>query len=298
MLAEGGTLPDRADPHRARPAASARAWMRHLGRGMTAELARGRARPGRAHRALGRPTTGSASRRWCWRSRPSPERRGASGDPHADHRDAELAAHAACSPRRSRRWPPRSPTRARRPPEFSRRVAAWSRAARGAAPGDRGARRARRGARRPTRRRARPAGRGVGPRAGRARACRRRPRCGPTSASGRGPGARPDDAPRGPGLTRGSLPHLPAHVGDAERQARGERRHLEGRVQRGGRLGRQRDLGAADHGRAVGDAHPGPGQVHGQRHAGRGVTDLGRQVGAARDVDAEVLQLRPPWRRP
>jgi ferric-dicitrate binding protein FerR (iron transport regulator) len=56
------------------------------------------------------------------------ERRGASGDPHADDRDAELGAHTRLfSEMLASVWQPLIDS-GESAPEFSRRVAAWSRA--------------------------------------------------------------------------------------------------------------------------------------------------------------------------
>ena len=127
MLAEGGTLPDRVTRIERARGASARAWMRHLGRGLTAVW------------PDAEPELGDKLERWTGahrerlealvlEERAITERRGASGDPLADDRDAELAAHcrlfaeALATLSESLAASPESP------PDFSRRLAAWARA--------------------------------------------------------------------------------------------------------------------------------------------------------------------------
>ena len=93
ILAEGGTLPDRpARIARARTA-SARAWMRHLAHAVAAEL------PGTPADMPERLTVwlngnGERLEALVLEEPAALERRGASGDPQADRRDAELAATA------------------------------------------------------------------------------------------------------------------------------------------------------------------------------------------------------------
>jgi hypothetical protein len=128
MLAEGGSLPDlRARTERAR-AASARAWTRHLARGVEAVWVG--ADPGLSARV----------ERW-WAAHPerlealvleeraAAERRGASGDPEADERDAELIAH--CRLFAEALAAQARPLADERPPEFARRLAALARAREG-----------------------------------------------------------------------------------------------------------------------------------------------------------------------
>jgi hypothetical protein len=126
LLAEGGVLPDRrARMDRAR-SASARAWSRHLGRGLTGVW------PGAD------PALASRIERWAaghqerlealaLEEAAIAERRGASGDPEADRRDAALAAHCrlfAEALANAAELPG-----AGSPPDFSRRVGRAVRAA-------------------------------------------------------------------------------------------------------------------------------------------------------------------------
>jgi hypothetical protein len=92
LLAESGTLPDRSTRIARARQASARAWMRHLGRGLVAvwppaepDLAEQIERWSGAHR--------ERREALLLEEQAIAERRGASGDPVADERDAELAAH-------------------------------------------------------------------------------------------------------------------------------------------------------------------------------------------------------------
>jgi hypothetical protein len=91
ILAEGGTLPDRATRVGRAREASVRAWTRHLVRALAREWAGGE--PGLPP-ALDRWMAGAAERREALvlEERAVLERRGASGDPAADERDAELTA--------------------------------------------------------------------------------------------------------------------------------------------------------------------------------------------------------------
>ncbi len=129
------------------------------------------------------------------------ERRGASGDPHADQRDAELAAHGRLFAEMLASVSEPLIESAESPPEFSRRVAVWSRA--------------QEGHRREIEAEARAAW-GTGPTPGGDQtmsAADERPRAGrdagagggrhlgPRAGAGRGPGARAGRAPRDPGLT-------------------------------------------------------------------------------------------------
>ncbi len=91
ILAEGGTLPDRGTRIARARGASARAWMRHLATALAAEL------PGTPPDLPDRLTAwlnanGERHEALVLEEEAVLERRGASGDPHADRRDAELAA--------------------------------------------------------------------------------------------------------------------------------------------------------------------------------------------------------------
>lgn len=126
MLAEGGTLPDRATRIERARGASARAWTRHLGRGLTAVWPE--AEPDLAER-LERWT---ASRRerleaLVLEERAAAERRGASGDPRADDRDAELAAHSRLFAEGLATLSGALADAAEPPPDFARRLSAWAR---------------------------------------------------------------------------------------------------------------------------------------------------------------------------
>lgn len=125
MLAESGELPDRATRVERARGASARAWMRHLGHALAAEW------PGAA------PGLADALERWMGadrerfealllEERAAAERRGASGDPQADARDAELAAWTRLFAEGIATISPADPDEP--PPAFSLRVATWSRA--------------------------------------------------------------------------------------------------------------------------------------------------------------------------
>ena len=181
MLAESGTLPDRATRIERARQASARAWMRHLGRGLTAVWPE--AEPDLAER-IERWAAEHRERREALilEEEAIAERRGASGDPQADQRDAELAAHCRffaetlATVADPDRRVGREPARVR---AAGRRVVAR---AGGLAARDRGRRRARRGARRRIRGPIRPSRRRSRPASWTRRACRRRPRCGPTCA--------------------------------------------------------------------------------------------------------------------
>ncbi|HSJ74395.1 MAG TPA: hypothetical protein VK904_08770 [Miltoncostaeaceae bacterium] len=124
LLAEGGTLPDlRACLGRAR-GASARAWTRHLARGVEAVWCD--AEPGLA----GRVERWSAAHperleALALEERAAAERRGASGDPDADERDAELIAHCRLFAEALASQAPS--LEAEPPPEFARRVAVRAR---------------------------------------------------------------------------------------------------------------------------------------------------------------------------
>ncbi|HMN99149.1 MAG TPA: hypothetical protein PKD59_07020 [Miltoncostaeaceae bacterium] len=128
ILAEGGTLPDRSARIARARTASARAWMRHLAQALAAEL------PGTPPDLADRLTAwmnanGERLEALVLEEQAVMERRGASGDPEADRRDAELAAtarlfaegYATVTAPDEGDGPP--------PADFARRVAAWSRAA-------------------------------------------------------------------------------------------------------------------------------------------------------------------------
>ena len=91
IRAESGGLPDRAERLGAARDASARAWLRHLGRGLSIEWpAAPRELAGRLEAAAaGDPERLEAL---VLEERAAAERRGRSGDPAADLRDAELRA--------------------------------------------------------------------------------------------------------------------------------------------------------------------------------------------------------------
>lgn len=125
MLAESGELPDRATRVGRARGASARAWMRHLGHALAAEW------PGAA------PGLADGLERWMGTDRErfealmleeqaAAERRGASGDPEADARDAELAAWTRLFAEGVATLSPADPSEP--PPAFSLRLATWTRA--------------------------------------------------------------------------------------------------------------------------------------------------------------------------
>ena len=128
ILAEGGTLPDRpARIARAR-GASARAWMRHLSQAVAAEL------PGAPADLPERLTAwmnanGERHEALVLEEAAVLERRGASGDPYADRRDAELAATARLFAEGFATLTEPEGGDGASPAEFGRRVAAWSRSA-------------------------------------------------------------------------------------------------------------------------------------------------------------------------
>jgi hypothetical protein len=125
ILAEGGTLPDRqARIERAR-GASARAWMRHLARGVE-DVWEG-AEPGLAERVeRWSGASGERLEALALEERAVAERRGASGDPDADRRAAELIAHCRLFAEALATQAPSLADQA--PPEFGRRVAGLARA--------------------------------------------------------------------------------------------------------------------------------------------------------------------------
>ena len=94
IAAEGGDLPDReARLARAREA-SIRAWLRHLGGAAEAELP---GAPADLGSRIERYMSAGQERREAYEleEHAARERAGRSGDPEADRRDADLAAHAA-----------------------------------------------------------------------------------------------------------------------------------------------------------------------------------------------------------
>jgi hypothetical protein len=130
ILAEGGTLPDRAARIARARMAGARAWMRHLAGAVAAEL------PGTPPDLADRLTAwmnanGERLEALMLEEQAVLERRGASGDPAADRRDAELTAVARLFAEGYATIT--APTDGEGTPaaEFGRRVAAWSRAAQG-----------------------------------------------------------------------------------------------------------------------------------------------------------------------
>lgn len=126
ILAEGGTLPDRATRIERARGASARAWMRHLGAAM-AEVwpGAGADLPDRMKRwSTDHPERLEAH---VLEEQAVLERRGASGDPHADHRDAELAGHCRLFAEMLAALSEPLVESGESPPDFARRVAAWSR---------------------------------------------------------------------------------------------------------------------------------------------------------------------------
>jgi hypothetical protein len=91
IRAEQGGLPDRAERLGAARSASARAWLRHLGRGLSVEW---HAAPRELAGALEAAAAGDPERleALILEERAAAERHGRSGDPAADLRDAELTA--------------------------------------------------------------------------------------------------------------------------------------------------------------------------------------------------------------
>ena len=127
LLAESGTLPDRSTRIARARQASARAWMRHLGRGLVVvwppaepDLAEQIERWSGAHR--------ERREALLLEEQAIAERRGASGDPLADERDAELAAHCRYFAEALATLSAAISESGESPPEFSRQVATWSRA--------------------------------------------------------------------------------------------------------------------------------------------------------------------------
>jgi hypothetical protein len=130
LLAEGGTLPDRATRIERARGASARAWMRHLGHA-TAEVWSG-----------ADPALPEKMKRWSadhperleahvLEEQAVLERRGASGDPHADQRDADLAGHCRTFAEMLASLSEPLIESSESPPDFARRVASWARSQEG-----------------------------------------------------------------------------------------------------------------------------------------------------------------------
>jgi hypothetical protein len=130
MLAEGGTLPDRATRIGRARQASARAWMRHLGRALAAEW--DGAEPDLAER-IERWRAEHRERReaLALEEEALAERRGASGDPIADERDGDLAAHCRHFAEALASVSASIVESGESAPGFARRVAAWSRSREG-----------------------------------------------------------------------------------------------------------------------------------------------------------------------
>jgi hypothetical protein len=125
IMAEGGTLPDREVRIERARGASARAWMRHLARGV--EDVWDGAEPGLAERVeRWSAAAGERLEALVLEERAVVERRGASGDPDADRRDAELTAHCRLFAEALATQAPSLGDEA--PPEFGRRVAGLARA--------------------------------------------------------------------------------------------------------------------------------------------------------------------------
>lgn len=127
LLAESGTLPDRVTRIERARGASARAWMRHMSHGLAAVW------PGAD------PELPTAMTRWSsahperlealvLEERAIVERRGASGDPHADIRDADLSGHGRLFAEGLASLSEPLADSSVSPPEFARRVAGWARA--------------------------------------------------------------------------------------------------------------------------------------------------------------------------
>lgn len=126
MLAEGGTLPDRATRITRARGASARAWTRHLGHAV-AEVWPG-AGPALPER-MKRWNADNAERleAHVLEEQAVLERRGASGDPHADRRDAELAGHCRLFAEMLASLSEPLIESSESPPDFARRVASRAR---------------------------------------------------------------------------------------------------------------------------------------------------------------------------
>lgn len=130
LLAESGTLPDRATRIERARGASARAWMRHLGHGM-AEVWPD-ADPGLA--AKMQPWNAAHPERLealTLEEQAIMERRGASGDPNADQRSVELSAHCRLFAEMLASLSEPLIESGESAPDFSRRVAGWARSQEG-----------------------------------------------------------------------------------------------------------------------------------------------------------------------
>jgi hypothetical protein len=128
ILAEGGTLPDRGTRIARARGASARAWMRHLGQALAAEL------PGTPADLPERLTiwlnaNGERQEALVLEELAVLERRGASGDPEADRRDAELAAAGRLFAEGYRTLTTPDDGEGESPAVFGRRVAGLARSA-------------------------------------------------------------------------------------------------------------------------------------------------------------------------
>ena len=214
ILAEGGTLPDRSARIARARTASARAWMRHLAQAVAAEL------PGAPPDLADRLTVwmngnGERLEALVLEEQAVLERRGASGDPQADRRDAELAATARLFAEGFATITAPEDGEGAPPADFGRRVAAWSRAAEGRRREvEREAVEAWGAVAQAARDDGRP---GVGPRAGRA----------PRAGGGRGVGPRPHDRGGPRGDARRAARERPPRSG---RAGLTPRRGLRGRV--------------------------------------------------------------------
>lgn len=125
--AEGGVLPDRGTRIARARGASARAWMRHLAGAMSEEW------PGAGPELSDRLTAWLNANRERLESlileeQAILERRGASGDPHADLRDADLIAHGRLFAEGLATVAGLPDGDVRTPAELGREVGAWSRA--------------------------------------------------------------------------------------------------------------------------------------------------------------------------
>jgi len=120
MLAESGQLPDRETRIERARGASARAWLRHLGRAIAAVWD---GAPQGSSSTLERAATSSVERVEALRLEEEAilERRGVSGDPDDDHRRAFLVARARAFAEGI------APTVGADPPKLGREVGAWMR---------------------------------------------------------------------------------------------------------------------------------------------------------------------------
>lgn len=120
MLAESGQLPDRETRIERARGASARAWLRHLGRAIAAVW---EGAPDGSAAALERAATTSIERVEALRLEEEAilERRGVSGDPDDDHRRAFLVARARAFGEGI------APTLGSDPPALGREIGVWMR---------------------------------------------------------------------------------------------------------------------------------------------------------------------------